>query len=50
MEPKQQLSPSTPKETKPRAHRGFGLFWLVPVAAVALTAYLFYQTIQAEGR
>jgi len=51
MEPKSQLdlSTSSPRETKQRPHRGFGLFWLVPVAAVALTAYLFYQTIQAEG-
>lgn len=51
MEPKQQLnaSSSEPRETHPRAHRGFAFFWLVPVAAVALTAYLFYQTIQSEG-
>ncbi len=51
MEPKSQLaaSSSAPRETKPRLHKGFALFWLVPVAAVALTAYLFYQTIQAEG-
>ncbi len=42
-------APATPKETKPRPHKGFPFFWLVPVAAVALTAYLFYQTLQAEG-
>ena len=51
MEPKQQLnaSGSEPRETKPRPTKGFGFFWLVPFAAVALTAYLFYQTIQQEG-
>jgi paraquat-inducible protein B len=40
---------AAPRETKPRPHKGFAFFWLIPVAAVALTAYLFYQTIQAEG-
>jgi len=50
-----QPTPSTdtttvsPRETRPRAHKGFAFFWLVPLAAVGLTAYLFYQTIQAEG-
>jgi paraquat-inducible protein B len=39
----------SPRETRPRAHKGFAFFWLVPVAAVGLTAYLFYQTIRAEG-
>jgi paraquat-inducible protein B len=53
MEPTSRTEPTTssaaPRETKPRPHKGFAFFWLVPVAAVALTAYLFYQTIQAEG-
>jgi len=43
------LTNASLKETKPRAHKGFAFFWLVPVAAVALTAYLFYQTVTAEG-
>jgi paraquat-inducible protein B len=47
MEPKQQ--PDSLRETKPRLHKGFAFFWLVPVAAVGLTAYLFYQTINSEG-
>jgi len=52
MEPKSlsEASSSSPTETTPRPHRGFAFFWLVPVAAVALTAYLFYETIQSEGK
>ncbi len=51
MEPKQQLdgAHSSTRETKPRLHKGFAFFWLVPVVAAGLTAYLFYQTVQSEG-
>ena len=51
MEPNSRTETSTtaPRETKPRPNRSFAFFWLVPLAAVGLTAYLFYQTIQAEG-
>ena len=47
--PRTDTMKSAPKETKPRLHRGFAFFWLVPLAAVGLTGYLFYQTIQSEG-
>lgn len=47
--PSVDTSTSSTQETKPRLHKGFALFWLVPLAAVGLTAYLFYQTIQSEG-
>ncbi len=52
MEPGKHMD--TP-ETKPKpastphVRKGISFFWLVPVLAVALTAYLFYQTIQGEG-
>ncbi len=52
LEPKPQTDtpPPRPPVTKPRPHRGFSFFWLVPVLAVALSGYLFWETMDAKGQ
>jgi paraquat-inducible protein B len=42
-------SAKTPTKATPHEKRGISFFWIVPVLAVALTAYLFYQTMQGQG-